>query len=64
MTCPRCKDLKQKWVDSIRSNLEERDKLQADFDLLAAERDKLQADLNLLAKVTTRIAGESFDTTM
>ena len=63
MTCPRCKDLKQKWLDSIRSNKEERDKLQADLDLLAAERDKLQADLDLLAKMTTQIAGESAETT-
>ncbi len=62
MTCPRCKDLKQKWLDSIRSNKEERDRLQADIDSLAAERDKLQADLDLLAKMTTRIAGESAET--
>ena len=62
MTCPRCKDIKKKWADSISNNLDERNKLQADFDLLAAERDKLQADLDLLAKTTTQIAGESFET--
>ena len=61
MTCPRCKDIKKNWVESLRSNLEERDKLQADFDLLAAERDKLQADLDLLAAAIRTGGDLSFD---